>query len=91
MLRVVRERGHLGTLNDALRMKTWEGKLPAKDLPWPLAKDHLHVKSGTGGVIFLGERTALSAAPGRTHPNQPSPYAGRFRQGATIVPGISTS
>ena len=80
------ERGHLGTLNDALRMKTWEGKLPAKDLPWRLAKDHLHVKSGNGGVIFLGERTALSAAPGRTHPNQPSPYAGRFRQGATIVP-----
>ena len=80
------ERGHPGTLNDVLETRTWEGKLPAKDLPWSLASDHLQWQTGKGGVIFLGERTALSTAGGRRHPNQPSPYAERFRQGATIVP-----
>jgi len=79
-------RGEAGSVNDTLAVSEWTGKLPAKDLPWAVAKEGLSEKAATGRVIFLGERTALSTAPGSVHPTGSSAYIGRFRQGATIVP-----
>ena len=75
-----------GTKSDVLPVQEWKGKLEVKDVPWAIAKDRLASTPASGRVIYLGDRTALSTTPGRTIPNKPSPYAGRFRQGATIVP-----
>lgn len=80
------QRGETGSINDTLAVREWAGKLPAKDVPWEAAKEHLIEKAKTGRVIFLGDRTALSTVPGSVHPTASSAYAGRFRQGATIVP-----
>ena len=79
-------RGEAGSVNDTLAVKEWAGKLPAKDLPWAVAKERLSEKAATGRVIFLGDRTALSTVRGSVHPTASSAYAGCFRQGATIVP-----
>lgn len=76
----------IGKLSDKLDVKEWEGRLPARDVPWETAKHHLSLEAKSGRVIFLGDRTAFATTPGRTQPNDPSPYAGRFRQGATILP-----
>ncbi len=64
----------------------WSGDLPQKDVSWREAEERLRTKDVTSRVIYLGERTALSSKKGRSAPNKPSPYAGRFHQGATILP-----
>lgn len=64
----------------------WFGRLPERDLPWSEATKHLTAKPVAFRVIFLGDRSALSALKGRAKPNDPSGYMPRFRQGATIVP-----
>jgi hypothetical protein len=75
-----------GSMSDALPVKEWQGRLPRRDVAWAVAAGHLTDMDRTGRVIFLGARTALSTAPGRTKPNTPSVYAAEFRQGSTIVP-----
>lgn len=81
-----RRQGDRGKIGDTLPVRAWDGHLDDRDLPWDLAASALTARRGTGRVIFLGDRTALSTEPGRTEPNPPSPYATQFRQGATILP-----
>lgn len=54
--------------------------------PWAIAEKKLHSNRGTGNVIYLGQRCALSTQPGATAPTKPSKYQQAFKQGATIVP-----
>jgi hypothetical protein len=76
----------IGTMTDVLPVLEWEGKLETRDVPWERASTNLTSRSASGRVIFLGDRTAFSTVPGRSKPNDPSPYAPQFRQGATILP-----
>jgi hypothetical protein len=64
----------------------WHGRLSERDAPWSEAKPRLTVQEKTARVIHLGEHTALSTEEGKESPSKRSPYAARFRQGATIVP-----
>lgn len=64
----------------------WEGRLPARDVSWKEAGGRLSAAKKKARVIFLGSRTALSTAKGTLKPGDRSPYAARFRQGATLVP-----
>lgn len=77
----------IGTMKDVLPVTEWSGQLPERDLPWSTAADHLRARDAFARVIFLGKnRTALSTWGGRTDPHEGSPYAQRFRQGATVIP-----
>jgi SAM-dependent methyltransferase len=70
-----------------LPLMTWQGKLKTRDVTWLEAAKTLVAKRGVARLVYLGrERTAWSAGPGRTRPNEPSPYKKEFRQGATLVP-----
>lgn len=62
------------------------GRLPAKDISWVEASKYLSADEKQAGVIYLGERTAISTRSGSKTPGRGSSYAGRFHQGATIVP-----
>jgi len=75
-----------GFPSDALPVITWSGDLRKRDMPWTEAATQLHQKKGTGRVIYLGGRCALSTEKGETSPGKPSKYQKAFRQGATIVP-----
>ncbi|WP_447983764.1 N-6 DNA methylase [Nitrospira sp. Nam74] len=75
-----------GKIADVLPVLEWKGSLEREDLPWGKANEALESIQCDGKVIFLGDRTALSTLPGRSEPNDPSPYAAQFQQGATIVP-----
>jgi N-6 DNA Methylase len=75
-----------GTASDVLPAQEWEGELPKKDLSWEDAKASLTCVTKDSKVIYLGRRDAFSTAPGHSEPNLPSPYASRFRDGATIYP-----
>ncbi len=75
-----------GLPKDKLPVLEWHGKLPGRDVPWALAKNHLTFDSKIGRVIYLGTRAALSTAPGAEEPSKPSKYQAVFKQGATIVP-----
>lgn len=80
------ERGERGKSSDPIPAVEWAGKLPSRDVPWSVAENRLRETKGTGRVIYLGSHSAISTAEGRSHPSKSSVYAGRFRQGATIVP-----
>jgi type I restriction-modification system DNA methylase subunit len=75
-----------GTPKDRLPVLEWEGKLPARDVAWQVARNHLHTVQKEGRVIYLGTRAALSTAPGASAPTKPSKYQKAFKQGATILP-----
>lgn len=75
-----------GSASDVLPAQEWAGKLPEKDLTWEEAKAYLRRVKKPAQVIYLAERTALSTSKGRNAPNPPSPYAAKFRDGATIYP-----
>lgn len=64
----------------------WHGRLPSRDAPASVTDKYLVAEKKTARRIFLGTRVAFSTKPGRTKPATASPYAGTFRQGATIVP-----
>lgn len=53
--------------------EVWKGKLPARGSTWDAVAKHLHRDVGTGPAAPAGEA---------------SPYTGRFRQGATLVPRV---
>lgn len=69
-----------------LDVEDWSGRLPARDVSWEVARDRVSADRKKARVIFLGNRTAISTRSGRSTPNDPSPYAASFHQGATIVP-----
>jgi type I restriction-modification system DNA methylase subunit len=75
-----------GDVSDKVPAVEWEGKLPGRDIPWPEAQNHLARTSLTARVIYLGNRDALSTAPGKTVAGMPGPYNKNFAQGATILP-----
>lgn len=76
-----------GSIKDPLRVQEWEGQLPAKDVPWVIAEEHLTHKRAVARVVFLGmDRTAFSTTALPQKRQEASHYADRFRQGATIVP-----
>ena len=75
-----------GSPADALPAQTWSGKLPHRNVLWSVAKGKLRRKEGTGRVIYLGQRCALSIQPGAISPTKPSRYQKIFRNGATIYP-----
>jgi hypothetical protein len=77
---------HPGNSSEILPTQEWKGELPRKDLPWDEADAFLTYTKKLSRVIYLGERTAFSTSKGRTVPNLPSPYASKFRDGATIYP-----
>lgn len=82
-----RDEASRGSMQDELPVQEWEGQLPTRDVPWAIAKETVSSGKATGRVIFLGtDRTAFSTAAGSGKRQESSPYAGRFRQGATIVP-----
>jgi hypothetical protein len=64
----------------------WSGKLPTKDLSWRQAESMLEVHKKTAHLIYLGMRSAISSEEGLSRPHKSSPYAKRFKQGATIFP-----
>lgn len=64
----------------------WEGRLAVRDAPWSEARSSLTTTEKTARVSYLGSRTALTTGSARMAMSQPSPYAARFRQGATLVP-----
>ena len=63
-----------------------QGRLPRRDPDTADAVRLLRRRTATARLIYMGERTALSTAAGRTQPTYGSAYRGRFRQGAIIVP-----
>jgi type I restriction-modification system DNA methylase subunit len=75
-----------GSPKDKLPVLEWAGKLPARDVPWEIAKGHLVTEAKEARVIYLGTRPALSTAPGVTSPTTASKYLDAFKQGASIVP-----
>jgi hypothetical protein len=77
---------HPGNSSEILSAQEWKGELPRKDLPWDEAQAFLTYVKKPSRVIYLGERTAFSTSKGRTVPNVSSPYAAKFRDGATIYP-----
>jgi hypothetical protein len=81
-----RDEASRGSIKDALPIREWGGRLPARDVPWSVAEKTLTYSEKTSRVIFLGDRTAFSTEEGAGKPTEPSRYAGRFRQGATLVP-----
>jgi hypothetical protein len=66
--------------------REWSGNLTSRDETWAVAEREVAIAGETARVIYLGHRSALSTKKGKTMPTEPSQYAGRFRQGATIVP-----
>lgn len=82
-----RDESSRGSMKDKLPVQEWEGQLPSRDVPWATAKERLTRTKATSRVVFLGkDRTAFSTTIGHRQHQQSSPYARRFRQGATIVP-----
>jgi type I restriction-modification system DNA methylase subunit len=75
-----------GDVADKVPAIEWEGGLPARDIPWSVAQKYLTQTAEKARVIYLGNRDALSTAPGKTVPGLSSPYVNKFRQGATILP-----
>jgi len=75
-----------GTEKDAIPAEIWQANLPARDLPWEKAAHSFSISKKTASVIWLGNRSALSTEPGRKSPTKSSPYAGIFKNGATIYP-----
>jgi type I restriction-modification system DNA methylase subunit len=76
----------IGSPKDKLPVMEWSGNLPARDIPWSIAKTRLTSVEKEGRVIYLGGRAALSTAPGASRPSKPSRYQASFKQGATILP-----
>jgi hypothetical protein len=76
----------IGNPKERLAVLEWKGKLPAKDIPWSAASEHLTSVKKEGRVIYLGARAALSTAPGASSPSKSSRYRPSFKQGATILP-----
>jgi hypothetical protein len=76
----------LGSPKEKLPVLEWDGTLPARDVPWSVAKERLKTVEKEGRVIYLGSRAALSTAPGATSPTKPSKYQDVFKNGATIYP-----
>lgn len=64
----------------------WRGQLPRKNASPQEAAEALRRRKRVAHLIYLGTRNALSTLPGKTTPQVRSSYAGRFKQGATIVP-----
>src|SRR5690348_3408801 len=75
-----------GSAKDTLPVQTWSGTLPDKNVSWAVARSKLHASSGTGKVIYMGQRCALSTESGAASAAKPSKYQKAFKQGATIVP-----
>ena len=75
-----------GSPKEKLPVLEWSGTLPARDVPWSVAKGRLNTAEKIGTVIYLGSRAALSTAPGASSPSKGSKYAAAFKQGATILP-----
>ncbi len=75
-----------GDVSDKVPAIEWEGKLPARDIPWAVAEKVLERTPKNARVIYLGTRDALSTAPGKTVAGLAGPYNNKFRQGATILP-----
>lgn len=75
-----------GSPKDVLPVLEWSGNLPARDVNWEVGKEHLDWQEKKGRVIYLGNRAALSTAPGASSPSKPSKYQDVFKNGATIYP-----
>lgn len=80
------ESPHPGSSEDAIPAQIWQGKLAGRDLPWASVADRFTIKKADAGVIWLGNRSALSTESGAKSRTRSSAYAKAFRQGATIVP-----
>lgn len=67
--------------------RTFEGRLPDRNLRATEADRHLTVTDGTGRLIWMGEQNALdTGSGGAAAVSAGSPYADLFTQGATLVP-----
>ena len=75
-----------GNVKDPIPAETWQGHLSGRDLPWDKASDSFAIARATARVIWLGNRSALSTEPGEKSETRSSPYAGVFKNGATIYP-----
>jgi hypothetical protein len=75
-----------GAPTDPVPAKEWTGRLRKRDCHWAEAEPQLTVEEATARLIYLGKRTSLSTEAGKSKATISSSYAGRFRQGATILP-----
>ncbi len=68
----------------------WTGRLPERDVDWPVAQERLKFEEKPAYVVRLGSRSAYStekgAPPSTTKRPEVSHYQSKFHQGATIVP-----
>lgn len=77
---------NIGTAKDSIPAEIWSGQLSQRDQPWASISGRFSVQKAQAGVIWLGNRSALSTVAGAKTPTRSSSYAKAFKQGATIVP-----
>jgi len=82
----IRKDSDRGDVSDRLPAVEWHGKLPARDVPWKIAKMNLTTAAKQARVIYLGSRDALSTLGGKSTVGLSGPYNKDFRQGASILP-----
>lgn len=75
-----------GSPEDVISAEIWIGKLPERNLPWEIARNHLTSTKTGARTIYLGSRCAISTGKGMRTGAVASKYAKGFQQGATIVP-----
>jgi hypothetical protein len=76
----------LPSVTYTLPAREWSGRLSERDVSWPEAEPALSSTKKDAAVARLGTHTAFTTKKGQSSSDEESPYAGRFRQGATIVP-----
>lgn len=75
-----------GKPDDPVPAREWAGTLPSRDLSWAAASGSLSSQPKEAHFLYLGDHTAFSTGFGNLKPVKGSAYAGKFRQGATILP-----